>query len=86
MSTIATTARRLGKVSAYERGGLRSAWRKGSNTLMLGLTAISFLVAVTPLLWILWDIVRQGAAALTPSFFINLPTPVGVPGGGVLNS
>jgi phosphate transport system permease protein len=43
-------------------------------------------VAVVPLASLLWLVVSHGAAGLTPSFFVSLPTPVGEPGGGVGNA
>jgi len=67
-------------------GGFRLAWRKGTNTVMLALCALAVVAGVVPLLWILWYTLRQGIAALTPGFLTSMPTPVGVPGGGIFNS
>ncbi len=64
----------------------RRAWRKSVNVLMLGLTALATLVVVIPLLWILAYVAKQGLPALSPAFFTQLPTPVGVPGGGIANA
>lgn len=60
--------------------------RKLTNTVMLALTGLAALLAVAPLLWILAYIIRQGGRFLSPSFFTDLPTPVGVPGGGIANA
>lgn len=64
----------------------RRLWRKSVNVLMLALTALATLVVVIPLLWILAYVAKQGLPALSPAFFTQLPTPVGVPGGGIANA
>ncbi|MGE5073449.1 MAG: phosphate ABC transporter permease PtsA, partial [Anaerolineae bacterium] len=64
----------------------RRQLRKATNVVMLALTAISTAIVVAPLLWILAYVVQQGLPALTPQFFTQLPTPVGVPGGGIANA
>jgi phosphate transport system permease protein len=64
----------------------RRTWRKSVNVVMLSLTAVFTLMVVAPLLWILAYVVREGLPALSPQFFTQLPTPVGVPGGGVANA
>lgn len=61
-------------------------WRKAVNAVMLGLTALFTGLAITPLIWILVYVFRQGAPALSLDFFTQLPTPAGVPGGGLLNA
>jgi phosphate transport system permease protein len=68
------------------KGGLRRAWRKSTNVLMLTLCGLAVLAGVVPLLWILWYVFRQGVTALTSGFLTGMPTPVGVPGGGIFNS
>ena len=60
--------------------------RKYTNTVMLGLTGLAALLAIVPLLWILFYVVQEGGRFLTPAFFTELPTPVGVPGGGIANA
>ncbi len=64
----------------------RLAWRKSVNVVMLGLTGLFTLIVIAPLIWILAYVVQQGLPALTPQFFTQLPTPVGVPGGGIVNA
>jgi len=66
--------------------GRRLTWRKANNTIMLALCSVAVALAIVPLIWILVYVLRQAIPALTPSFFVSLPTPVGVPGGGILNS
>jgi len=55
--------------------GLVSIWAAGS-----ALTGIAILV------WIISVIVVRGVGALNLSFFTQLPTPPGVPGGGLANA
>lgn len=64
----------------------RRAWRKSVNVVMLGLTGLFTAIVITPLIWILAYVVKQGAPALSPQFFTQLPTPVGIPGGGIGNA
>ena len=64
----------------------RTAWRKSVNTVMLALTGVFTLLVVAPLIWILAYVVKQGLPALSPAFFTQLPTPVGIPGGGIVNA
>lgn len=60
--------------------------RKAVNVLMLSLTGVATLLVVSPLVWILAYVIREGAPAINLKFFTQLPTPVGVPGGGILNA
>lgn len=53
---------------------------------MLGLCGVAALIAVIPLFWILSYVILRGFRALNLDFFTQLPTPVGVPGGGILNA
>jgi phosphate transport system permease protein len=64
----------------------RQIWRKSINSVMLALCGAAALAVVAPLLLILGYVVREGLPAITPQFFTALPTPVGVPGGGVVNA
>jgi phosphate transport system permease protein len=64
----------------------RKKQRKAINVIMLGLTGMAALLVISPLLWILGYILREGLPALTPKFLTQLPTPVGVPGGGIVNA
>ncbi len=60
--------------------------RKLTNVVMLGLSGLATLLAVAPLIWILGYVVLEGGRFLSPAFFTELPTPVGVPGGGIGNA
>src|SRR5512140_3276561 len=64
----------------------RQQVRRTTSTVMLGLTGFFALLVVAPLLWILTYVVQQGLPALSWQFFTQLPTPVGVPGGGIVNA
>lgn len=62
------------------------ARRRRVNALMFGLTALCALAAVATLLSILGYIAWRGASALSWSFLVNLPKPLGETGGGIANS
>ncbi len=64
----------------------RSRWRKTVNVGMLGLSGLFTILAVIPLLWILIYVIQKGAPEMTLSFFTHLPTPSGIPGGGLANA
>jgi phosphate transport system permease protein len=64
----------------------RLIWRKGINLIMLTMCGIAAFIAIAPLLWILGYVIRAGGSALSLDFFTRLPTPVGIPGGGVANA
>ena len=70
----------------YASSGLRTRWRKTSNLIMLTLTGLATLLAIVPLFWILAKVFLAGVSALNLDFFTQLPTPAGVPGGGIANA
>lgn len=53
---------------------------------MIGLTYIAAFLATLPLILILLHLVAKGASSLSPSFFTNMPKPVGEAGGGMANA
>jgi phosphate transport system permease protein len=61
---------------------LRQAW----NVFMLALSWLCAGVAAALLALIVLYVIRRGGPALTPSFFVHLPRPVGIPGGGAANA
>ncbi len=60
--------------------------RRVVNAVMLGLTGLATIAAVIPLVWITAYVLREGGRFLSIGFFTQLPTPVGVSGGGVANA
>jgi phosphate transport system permease protein len=64
----------------------RSVYRKFVNVLMQGVTALSALLSAAALLAVLGYVALNGFSALDTDFFTQLPTPVGIPGGGVGNA
>lgn len=64
----------------------RQRRRKAINAVMLTLAGLATLLVVAPLIWILAYVIRAGLPAINSTFFTQLPTPVGVPGGGILNA
>jgi phosphate transport system permease protein len=60
--------------------------RQLTNRVMLGLAASAAVVAIIPLIWIVAYVFVQGISAISLEFFTGLPTPVGVPGGGIANA
>jgi phosphate transport system permease protein len=51
-----------------------------------GVLGLCLAVTTVPLFLILGYLLYQGASALNWDFFVNLPTPVGEPGGGMANA
>ena len=62
------------------------ARRRGVSILMVTLTCLAAAVAVVPLVVILVYLLKQGASALSLSFFTSMPKPVGEAGGGMANA
>jgi phosphate transport system permease protein len=52
----------------------------------LGVLGLCLLITVGPLFLILGHLIYQGVEALNWQFFVNLPAPVGEPGGGMANA
>ena len=57
-----------------------------TNKVMLGLAGLLTLIALIPLFWIIGYVILKGGQYINLDFFIKLPTPLGVAGGGVLHS
>ncbi len=64
----------------------RQMRRKVVNGVMLTLSGLAAMLVVAPLIWILSYVIRAGLPAMNSTFFTQLPTPVGVPGGGIVNA
>jgi phosphate transport system permease protein len=69
-----------------ERTMRRLTRRKVVSGVMIGLTWLAALLATLPLLFILFHLLRQGAALITPDFFTEMPLPIGEAGGGMANA
>jgi phosphate transport system permease protein len=61
-------------------------WRKSVNIIMLSLTGLCALVAVSVLFFILGYLVYHGGRDVNWDFFTKLPKPVGEAGGGMANA
>ena len=64
----------------------RTTRRKALSSLFVGFCALSVLLALVPLAFVLFYVVSQGISALNLEFFTHMPKPVGEPGGGMANS
>ena len=60
--------------------------RRIIDRVMIALTYLAALLAVIPLLLILFYLIRQGASSLSIEFFTRIPRPVGESGGGMANA
>jgi phosphate transport system permease protein len=65
---------------------MRLRWRKTVNAVMLGLTGVCTVAAVSTLFFILAYLVYYGASSLDWNFFTKLPLPTGETGGGMANA
>ena len=55
----------------------RRALRRANSWVMMGLTGFSVLLALLPLLLILFTLVLKGASSLSWEFLTTLPAPAG---------
>jgi phosphate transport system permease protein len=53
---------------------------------MTGLMGLAAVLATLPLIFLIWHLLREGAASLDLAFFTQTPQPVGVEGGGMANA
>ena len=60
--------------------------RRFSNAAMTALCGAAVLIALAPVVSVLWLVISKGIAGLSWSFFTALPAPVGEKGGGVGNA
>ncbi len=65
---------------------VRLIWRKLLSGVMLSLTGLCALTAVSVLFFILGYLAWHGAASINWDFFTKLPKPVGETGGGMANA
>ncbi len=64
----------------------RGRQRKAANIGMLTLTGLVTALALIPLFWIIGYVLIRGGKNINLDFFIHLPRPLGVAGGGVLSA
>jgi phosphate transport system permease protein len=60
--------------------------RKTISAVFVAGCAISVLIALVPLAFVLFFVVSQGIQALNLDFFVHMPRPVGEEGGGMANA
>ena len=60
--------------------------RRLTNKVMVGVMYLAALLAILPLILILFHLVREGASSLSLDFFTRMPAPVGESGGGMANA
>ncbi|MCM0605954.1 MAG: phosphate ABC transporter permease PstA [Xanthomonadaceae bacterium] len=65
---------------------MKSNFRKTKDLSLKVLYIMGVLIAIAPLVSVLWTVVREGYGALTPTFFTNTPAPVGEVGGGIAHA
>jgi phosphate transport system permease protein len=66
--------------------GFISLRRKSMNTLVTGISILSTIVVLVPLVAILGYLLYKGASSLNWAFFTKVPVPVGETGGGMANA
>jgi phosphate transport system permease protein len=64
----------------------RNLWRRIVSSAFVVFCALSVLIALVPLGFILFFVLSQGIQALNLDFFTQMPTPVGEAGGGMANA
>lgn len=62
------------------------AGRRFINRLFILLSTLAFLVALVPLISILYQTLYKGFSALNLDFFTQITPPIGGPGGGIINA
>ncbi len=60
--------------------------RKATNVVMLSLSFISAVITIIPLVLVFYYTISKGITYLNINFFTKLPTPIGEPGGGMVNA
>jgi phosphate transport system permease protein len=68
------------------RPPLRLRMRLARDRVLVALCAVALLVAVVPLVWVLWDVVATGSSHVSLDFLTRLPAPPTVGGGGWANA
>jgi phosphate transport system permease protein len=61
-------------------------WRQLKNVLMQSVTFVCALLVITPLLLVVYYLMKEGLTSMNWDFFTQLPKPVGETGGGMANA
>ena len=69
-----------------EGGLMRNTYRRVVSHVVMGLCGLSVLLALVPLVLILFYVLTQGLTSLNWAFIVDMPKPVGEPGGGMANA
>ncbi|MBD3390505.1 MAG: phosphate ABC transporter permease PstA [Chitinivibrionales bacterium] len=64
----------------------RTAFRKVWDKAFVSIVLLLSILSIVPLFLIFFHIFKEGFSSITPGFFVNLPKPVGEPGGGIANA
>ena len=64
----------------------RDTRRRILSHVVITLCGVSVLVALVPLVLVLFHVISQGIGSLNFAFFTEMPRPVGEPGGGMANA
>ena len=65
---------------------MRDGWRRFLSQAIVVLCGAAVLIALVPLVLILFYVVSKGASSLSLAFFTEMPKPVGEAGGGMANA
>lgn len=65
---------------------MRRRARHTRSAVMIALTYVAAAIATLPLVLILAYLVKEGASYIRPSFFTQMPKPIGEAGGGMANA
>ena len=60
--------------------------RRATNAFMVGVLALSAVLATIPLILILYHLLKSGLSSVNVDFFTNIPKPPGETGGGMYNA
>jgi len=65
---------------------IRAARRRLLSNFVAGLCGLAVVLALVPLAFVFFYVVKQGFSSLNWDFFTQMPKPVGEPGGGMANA
>ncbi len=85
-ASVTTSPRDRMRVRRVKTSVARERARRFVNAGMLGLTGLATLIALTPLVWIIVEVITRGAPALTLDFLTQTFKPTSLGGGGIWHS